>query len=69
MQPGAEPAPADLLGDAEPGAAQPGTVAESGPEGEAHQAMEHLLRRVPDDPAGLLRQRFLLQHLRRSGQL
>jgi len=24
---------------------------------------------VPDDPAGLLRQRFLLQHLRRNGQL
>jgi Ca-activated chloride channel family protein len=24
---------------------------------------------VEDDPAGLLRQRFLLQHLRRSGQL
>jgi Ca-activated chloride channel family protein len=31
--------------------------------------MEHQLRRVPDDPGGLLRQRFLLQHLRRQGQL
>ncbi len=33
------------------------------------QAMEAQLRRVPDDPAGLLRQRFLLQHLRREGRL
>ncbi len=33
------------------------------------QAMENMLRRVPDDPGGLLRQRFLLQHLRRNGQL
>jgi hypothetical protein len=24
---------------------------------------------VPDDPGGLLRQRFLLQHLRRRGEL
>jgi Ca-activated chloride channel family protein len=31
--------------------------------------MEHQLNRVPDDPGGLLRQRFLLQHLRRHGQL
>jgi Ca-activated chloride channel family protein len=38
-------------------------------EREQHQAIEAQLRRVPDDPAGLLRQRFLLQHLRRQGQL
>jgi Ca-activated chloride channel family protein len=36
---------------------------------EQHQAAEEMLREVPDDPAGLLRQRFLLQHLRRTGQL
>ena len=36
---------------------------------EDQQAMEQQLRRVPDDPGGLLRQRFLLQHLRRQGQL
>lgn len=36
---------------------------------EREQAMEAQLRRVPDDPAGLLRQRFLLQHLRREGRL
>ena len=33
------------------------------------QAMEQWLRRIPDDPGGLLRQRFLLQHLRRQGRL
>ncbi len=38
-------------------------------EREQQQAMEAQLRRVPDDPAGLLRQRFLLQHLRREGRL
>jgi Ca-activated chloride channel family protein len=31
--------------------------------------MEEMLRRVPDDPGGLLRQRFLLQHLRRTGEM
>jgi Ca-activated chloride channel family protein len=36
---------------------------------EDRQAMELLLRRVEDDPGGLLRQRFLLQHLRRNGRL
>ena len=38
-------------------------------EREQQQAMEAQLSRVPDDPAGLLRQRFLLQHLRREGRL
>ncbi|MGQ9658774.1 MAG: VWA domain-containing protein [Thermochromatium sp.] len=36
---------------------------------ERKQALEVRLRQVPDDPAGLLRSRFLLQHLRREGQL
>ncbi|MBK1722006.1 VWA domain-containing protein [Thiocystis violacea] len=38
-------------------------------EREQQQAIEAQLRRVPDDPAGLIRQRFLLQHLRREGRL
>jgi Ca-activated chloride channel homolog len=38
-------------------------------ERERQQSMEAQLRRVPDDPAGLLRQRFMLQHLRREGRL
>ena len=38
---------------------------------ESQQAMEQWLRRIPDDPGGLLRRKFLLEHRRRqeSGQL
>ena len=36
---------------------------------EDSQALEQLLRQVEDDPGGLLRQRFLLQHLQRQGRL
>lgn len=32
---------------------------------EKRQALEHLLQRVPDDPGGLLRRKFLLEHQRR----
>jgi Ca-activated chloride channel family protein len=32
-------------------------------------AADALLRQVPDDPGGLLRERFMLQYLRRHGQL
>lgn len=35
----------------------------------AYDAVDYLLRQVPDDPAGLLRARLLLQYLRRHGQL
>ena len=37
---------------------------------ESQQAMEQWLRRIPDDPGGLLRQKFLFEHRRRqeSGQ-
>jgi len=67
-RPSSEPGLADLLGGDRSAAAQGGT-----PPGDLHgedrQAMEQMLRRVEDDPAGLLRQRFLLQHLRRNGQL
>jgi Ca-activated chloride channel family protein len=61
-----EPGLADLLGD------KPGVGTRSAEDqfnAEDRQAMEQILRRVEDDPAGLLRQRFLLQHLRRTGQL
>ena len=68
-QPADEPGLADLVGgeSAIPGATATAKVA--GQDLEDQQAMEQLLRRVEDDPAGLLRQRFLLQHLRRNGQL
>jgi Ca-activated chloride channel family protein len=71
--PGAQsqvPGLADLLGQKPQAAA--GTAAATSTPGvdpEDRQAIEQLLRRVEDDPAGLLRQRFLLQHLRRTGQL
>jgi Ca-activated chloride channel family protein len=64
------PGMADLLGD-RPGS-QSGRRANeqmSMLSPEDRQAVEQMLRRVEDDPAALLRQRFLLQHLRRSGQL
>jgi len=47
---------------------QAGAADLSPQEREQQQAMEAQLRRVPDDPAGLLRQRFLLQQLRREGR-
>ena len=67
---GQSPGLADLLGR-QPQVAD-GTAATAqapGIDPEDRQAIEQLLRRVEDDPAGLLRQRFLLQHLRRRGQL
>ena len=69
-RPGAEPSKQDLLGGQEPGppGGKPNQQVQA-PLGEGEQAMEHQLRRVPDDPGGLLRQRFMLQHLRRQGQL
>ena len=30
--------------------------------------MDQWLRRIPDDPAGLLRRKFMLEHLRRQQQ-
>lgn len=68
--PGAE----DLIGD-RPGPTGQGPETTPGPGGaqpagdESSQAIDQMLRRVEDDPGGLLRQRFLLQHLRRHGQL
>jgi Ca-activated chloride channel family protein len=66
----AAPGVEDLLGGPHQGRPQAAVPAQRDLEGgEERQAMEHMLRRVPDDPGGLLRQRFLLQHLRRSGRL
>jgi Ca-activated chloride channel family protein len=36
------------------------------PPGEQELALEQWLRQVPDDPAGLLRRKFMLEHLRRQ---
>jgi Ca-activated chloride channel family protein len=71
--PGEEAAPEPGRDDLVGGAQDPGPALSPRPvdDGavEQDQAIEQLLRRVPDDPGGLLRQRFLLQHLRRSGEL
>ncbi len=71
---GAEPGVADLLGrqgvdQPSPGIPPIPAPTQASQTSEAQQALEAQLRRVPDDPGGLLRQRFLLQHLRRQGQL
>ncbi len=67
-----EPGIQDLTGE-QPETGTPGRAATSEPENgrlpESAQATEQWLRRVPDDPGGLLRQRFLLQHLRNTGRL
>ena len=65
-QPGT-PGASDLLAGSTDATGTLAEFARNDPEGS--QVMEQMLRSVEDDPAGLLRQRFLLQHLRRSGQL
>jgi Ca-activated chloride channel homolog len=52
-------------GEAEPTPAEP-FDAEAEPELEAEQAIEQMLRRIPDDPGGLLRRKFMLEHRRRQ---
>ena len=39
------------------------------PKSEAQQVFEQTLRRVPDDPSGLLRRKFLYQYQRQAGQV
>lgn len=35
---------------------------------ESRQALEQWLRRIPDDPGGLMRRKFILEHQRRAGE-
>ncbi|BCU07500.1 VWA domain-containing protein [Allochromatium tepidum] len=66
----AEPTEAEADASPDTSSSVPEALDDRSPEErEREQAMEARLRQVPDDPAGLLRQRFLLQHLRREGQL
>ena len=51
-----------------PDAADDGTPAMDGAEAERRQANEAWLRRLPDDPGGLLRAKFRLEHDRRRRQ-
>lgn len=55
-------------GQMRPGSAQPGqrTVSATGAIGERQLAEEQWLRRIPDDPGGLLRRKFLIEHLIRQ---
>jgi Ca-activated chloride channel family protein len=65
----------DSVGDTQPGQPGPGeelmdmarTAAESG-DPEKDQAIEQWLRRVPDDPSGLLREKFRYESRRRQQQ-
>ena len=61
--------PGEPAGEVEQG--QPTQASESretGRELERRLADEALLRRIPDDPGGLLRARFLLEYQRRQEQ-
>lgn len=59
---------AAALGQTQPGSAQPGQRAApaTGAIGERQLAEEQWLRRIPDDPGGLLRRKFLIEHLIRQ---
>jgi len=60
---------ADVDPGAQPSAAQAGSADSAQPLTEQDIAMEQWLRQVPDDPAGLLRSKFMVEHLlRQKGQ-
>lgn len=52
--------------DQTPNQAQTMSGQEAKPKSESEQALAQWLRRIPDDPGGLLRRKFLLQHLQRQ---
>ncbi|KLI99648.1 tetratricopeptide repeat protein [Luteimonas sp. FCS-9] len=54
-------------GTREPGDTAPADLTEADARAEREQANQAWLRRVPDDPGGLLRARFRLEHAQRSG--
>ncbi|PBS17580.1 hypothetical protein CMZ80_16380, partial [Lysobacteraceae bacterium NML93-0831] len=55
----------DAAGDDTPQAGAPDTAPHDNADAERRQANEALLRRLPDDPGGLLRAKFRLEHERR----
>ena len=65
---GMEQQPAEAEGDPSPdGEDSPQSVAEAEPlDTEEQRAAEQWLRRIPDDPAGLLRRKFLYQYNQRA---
>ena len=61
----AEAARRDVAGQAAP--PQPGQrAADESPPSEADIALDQWLRQIPEDPAGLLRRKFMLEHLERQ---
>lgn len=70
-QPG-EPKPAEAAQPAGDGSAQPGkdeaAVTAPPPRTEQQLAEEQWLRRIPDDPGGLLRRKFMIEHMLRNPQ-
>lgn len=71
QQPDAEPdrAPdhaADRAEDGESGEDRAAAAAETGSTDESRQAEEQWLRRIPDDPGGLLKRKFYYQHMQRQ---
>jgi Ca-activated chloride channel family protein len=48
-----------------PGAARAGEADESGAKSEKEMALEQWLKQIPDDPSGLLRRKFYMEHQRR----
>ncbi|MCB1767384.1 MAG: hypothetical protein KDJ22_15225 [Candidatus Competibacteraceae bacterium] len=63
LTPSASEAPQDSPPEA-PAAPSPELTQPS----ENEQALNQWLRRIPDDPSGLLRRKFWLEHLRRQQQ-
>jgi len=56
--------PQEPAGDGEPESEGPLLMGETGtPESEAQLAQDQWLRRIPDDPGGLLRRKFLIEHM------
>ncbi len=65
----AQPAEEDKEQPAEQQDAQAATPADDGLTDEERQAMEQWLRRVPDDPGGLLRNKFNYEHYKRNQEM
>lgn len=56
----AQAASAGKAGEPEPG--QPGRALQQAPKSEEALAIDQWLRRIPDDPGGLLRRKFMIEH-------
>jgi Ca-activated chloride channel family protein len=59
---------ADKPGDAKPGEPVRTLTPEERVDAERAQALQQWLRRIPDDPGGLLRRKFELEHRRRQAE-